>query len=109
MDNAALRALLIAPDGPVGEDMRRRAQRALAAQEVSVAVDTGVLLESLGIEEVPSARGLSLKIGSADVDYSHVVEDGDPTNPDYPRQPFLRPSLRAAADGPVIGTVRGTR
>lgn len=103
MDTKGL-ADLLDPGGGIANDMLLRASRVLAAQKRMVPVDTGNLLSSLDADV--ESDGVTWHIGSTGQgfdrtteDYVLVVEFGDPSNPSYPAQPFMRPSLNAARDG----------
>lgn len=88
LNPAAIRAFLDDPTGAVARDIRRRAARVEAEQRRLVPVRTGHLRSTI----FTRSAGRSAEIG-ASADYALYVEYG---TSDTPREPFIRPSLRAA-------------
>lgn len=64
IDNAKLRYILNAPAGPVGREMRKRAEVARAFARMKVGKRTGALAMSLYIEQSAALGGQKLTIGS---------------------------------------------
>lgn len=83
-------------DPGVNEDLRLRAHRILDFQKRTVPVDTGNLKNHIEIQEHPTGQGTVFQIGVWDVEYVGAVEFGRPDVPNYPRQPFIVPSIDAA-------------
>lgn len=103
MLDGGLYDLLKASDSPVNDYMEHGAFRVLTAAEMLVPVATGELLNSLTVERVEYPTHTAWRVGSIDAAHSTVVEEGDPTNPNYPAQPYLRPSLKWFDRGGVGG------
>lgn len=88
----AVDQLLASEDGPVGQDLLRRAVRVESAAKRACPVDTGRLRASITHDLERDSKGLVAMVGT-NVDYAPHVEFGTfRTRP----QPFLRPALRAA-------------
>lgn len=88
----AVQRLLEDEDGPVGQDLLRRAVRVEGAAKRACPVDTGRLRSSITHDLERDAKGLVAFVGT-DVDYAPHVEFGTFR---MRAQPFLRPALRAA-------------
>lgn len=93
LDNQAIARLFVSPEGPVGKDLTRRAVKVESAAKRICPVDTGRLRSSITHELDTDARGLVAFVGT-NVEYARFVEFGTRF---MAAQPYLRPSLRAAA------------
>lgn len=83
-------------DPGITTDVRARAHRVMDFQKRTVPVDTGNLKNHIEVQEHPTDRGVVFQVGVWDVEYVGAVEFGRPDLPNYPRQPFIVPSLDAA-------------
>lgn len=92
LDQGAIADLLNGEDGPVGEDLLRRAIRVESAAKRACPVDTGRLRSSITHALERDGRGLVAMVGT-NVSYALPVELGTFR---MRAQPFLRPSLAAA-------------
>lgn len=72
---AALRELLLSPEGPIADDLRRRARRVKEDARRRCPVDTGRLQKSITDEIRRDAVGLVARVGT-NVEYARAVHDG---------------------------------
>lgn len=96
----ALNELMRDPNGPVGQDLARRAINVESRAKINASgrpgpnVDTGRLRSSITWELVERPDGLVARVGT-NVEYARYVEEGTDRSKPYP---YLVPAMSAARD-----------